>query len=117
MKHVILLLLLLPLSLFSQKKKPVCEPSKITFLKCCDTTNVVVNVAPQQNCLWDTTFIKAVIGKTATKNPWWDKWGSFVIALIPILLGFLAYRYAIKQMIAKARLEWIDNFKNSSSTL
>lgn len=67
----------------------------------------------------DTTLMKALITKLSAKDSkgFWDTVSPMLLALLPILLGFLGYKYAIRQMVAKQRLDWISLFRPLVSKL
>jgi hypothetical protein len=67
----------------------------------------------------DTTLMRALITKLSQKagKSNWDTILPILCAMIPILLGFLGYKYAIRQLVAKQRIDWVASFRPLVSKL
>jgi hypothetical protein len=67
----------------------------------------------------DTMLMKELITRLSKKDEKsiWEKLSPFLLALMPLILGYLGYRYAIRQIVAKQRLDWITSIRNLGSRL
>lgn len=115
MKRFLLILLIIPYLVQAQNK----VSQNIKFSKD-DSMKVVVDipVTTKSNIIVDSLMLKTIINEFHEKNKkgfWEVIQGILSTLILPIIIGYLGYKYTRSQGISNARIEWIKNFRPLTS--